>query len=246
MINIYNESNLHKTFKEIYAENDTDKVEAEADGHIYDILREDGSIIEIQTQGLSKLLPKISDALSKNRRVTVVHPLAVQKTILLNDLNGKKIYSRKSPDSKSIYAIFRELTGLYPVLLEDKFTLEVPLVKITEIRIRTEEPVQSKNKRRRFKRNWLKTNKRLDEIMDTMKFKTASDYLALLPQSLAEPFTASELKTAMIQEGLSRKDATNAHLILWVLARMNLIEHIGSKNKSRVYKINSVFFNNTV
>ena len=237
MINTYNESTLHKTFKEIYADSPTDKTEAEADGHIYDILKEDGSVIEIQTQGLSKLLPKANDALLRNRRITVVHPLAVQKTILLNDANGKKIYSRKSPDSQTIYSLFRELTGLYPVLLEKNFTLEVPLVKITEIRIRTEEPVQSKNKRRRFKRNWLKTNKTLDEITDTLTFKTPRDYLALLPKSLEEPFTASELKTSLLKEGLSQKAASNAHIMLWVLSRMNLIEHRGSKNKSRAYKI---------
>ena len=98
-----------------------------------------------------------------------------------------------------------------------------------EHRVRTGEPVQTANKSRRFRRNWLKVNKRLDEILETKTFHTAKDYTALLPSELPQEFCAKDIAKA----GLSRY----AHLILWVLVRIPVIEQIGVKNRSRYYVI---------
>ena len=62
-INTYNESSLHNTLKIFYAEKFGGKTEVEAEGHIYDILCDDGQVIEIQTKNLSKLAGKIKDAI---------------------------------------------------------------------------------------------------------------------------------------------------------------------------------------
>ena len=157
-INTYNESSLHKTLKTLYASENGFQTEVKKDGYIYDILDADGNAIEIQTKNLSKLLPKIKKTIKRGKKITVVHPLAVQKTITLTDTEGKIIAKRKSPKKESIYSLFRELTGLHPVLLDEHFSLEVLLVTITEKRMRTDTDVQSKNGRRRFKKNWLKTD----------------------------------------------------------------------------------------
>ena len=98
-----------------------------------------------------------------------------------------------------------------------------------EHRVRTSEPVQTANKSRRHKRNWVKVNKRLDEILETRTFHTAKDYVALLPEGLPKEFCAKDLSKA----GLPRY----AHLILWVMVRIPVIEQTGVNNKSRLYKI---------
>ena len=96
-INTYNESSLHKTLKTLYASENGFQTEVKKDGYIYDILDADGNAIEIQTKHLSKLLPKIKKTIKRGKKITVVHPLAVQKTITLTDTEGKIIAKRKSP-----------------------------------------------------------------------------------------------------------------------------------------------------
>lgn len=233
-----NESHLHKTIKLLYAEQYEAQTEVEENGYIYDI-KNKNQIIEIQTKNLAKLLPKIMDGLERNENVILVHPIPVETRILLKDEKEEKISNRKSPKKMSIYSVFRELTGIYPILLNPQFTLEILQVKITEERMRTNSPVQSKNRRRRFCKNWIKTGKHLDEIICTQKFNSSKDYISLLPKELPEKFTAKDLSLLLKEKNLVQGAASlnTAHLMIWVLTRMELIEQCGTKNKSRLYKI---------
>ncbi len=228
-INTYNESSLHNTLKVFYAEKFCGKTEVEADGHIYDILCDDGQVIEIQTKNLSKLAGKIKDALDKGHKVKLVYPLVYRTRIITTDEEGKLVSNRLSPKKGCIYDIFRELTGLTDILLNKKFTLEVITINMIEHRVRTKEPVQTANKKRRFKRNWIKVNKRLDEILETRTFHKKSDYIALLPQGLPTEFCAKDFAKA--DPSLTRY----AHLILWVLVRMPIIKEVKKKERSRYY-----------
>lgn len=242
MINTYNESSLHKTLKNLYSLNEGDKTEIQQDGHIYDILSKDGTVIEIQTANLSKLFPKITDALSKNHRCIIVHPIAIKKQILLLDTNGNKISCRKSPKTNSIYSMFKELTGIYPLLMQKQLSLKILLISMTEIRTKTEEPVQTLNKKRRFKKNWIKTDKKLNEIHETITFSSYKDYLNLLPDTLPESFTSLDLRNALKQnKKLPSSAASMANIMIWVLCKMELILRTGTKNKFYTYKINDDF-----
>ena len=112
-----NESSLHKELKNLYCLKYNGKTEVSCEGHVYDILTKDNSAIEIQTKNLRQLLPKIDDALEKGHKVTVVHPVVITKTIKTYNLENKCISSKKSPKKGHIYDLFRELTGIFPVLL---------------------------------------------------------------------------------------------------------------------------------
>ena len=237
-INIYNESSLHNTLKTFYAVTKGGKTEIKLNGYIYDVVTADDEIYEIQTKNLSKLLPKIMTTLESGRKITVVHPIIIEKRIVLYDDDGNIISKRKSPKKQTVYSIFDELTGIYPVLLNKNFTLEIQEIKMIEERKRTSEPVQSKNNRRHFKRDWIKTNKRLEDIVKTIQFKNKKDYLSLLPPNLPKTFCAKDLANAFNKaETYPSEAARKAHLILWVLARMELIEFTEIKNRSRFYKI---------
>ena len=231
-----NESNLHNSLKILYQEIYEGQVEVEQDGHVYDIVTKNGNVIEIQTKNLAKLLPKILDSIEKGHNVKLVHPIPITTRIELKDKDGKIISNRKSPKKGCIYDVFRELTGIYPLITNSHFSLEVLEIEMTEERIRTTEPVQSKNGRRRFRKNWIKTGKRLDSIINTRRFSKADDYLALLP-ALPETFCAKDLRIIMNCMKEIPKRSINPHLIIWVLAHANLIEHTETKNKSKYYKI---------
>ncbi len=239
MINTLNESSLHKTLKLLYSSDDGDRTEVEQDGHIYDIVKKDGTIIEIQTQNLGKLRAKMQDILQSGKTCVIVHPVVLQKTIEIYDKNGILVSRRKSPKKGSIYSMFRELTGLCSVLLTQNFTLEILLTNITEQRIRTDEPVQSANRQRRIKKDWLKTDKKLEEIIEKRSFKNAKDYLALLPEGLGGVFCVKDIEKSLKKnKTLPASAAGNAALMLWVLRKTGLVEQSGTKSRARTYRIN--------
>ncbi|MFI3258024.1 MAG: hypothetical protein R3Y36_06985, partial [Spirochaetales bacterium] len=189
MINTYNESDLHRTVKNLMADNYNGKTEQKVGSYICDILCADNTIIEIQTQNLGNLTAKILNLL-QSHRVILVHPLATQSYIeyYAQDTDGniaaQPLSRRKSPKKKNIYHIFDELMGIYPALLHEDFTLQIIEVVITKKRIRLEKAVQTPNKNRRFLRNWISHDTSLDKITATHLFNTAEHYTDLLPISL--------------------------------------------------------------
>lgn len=242
MINTYKESSLHRTLKELYALEEDSKTEAEADGYIYDILTKDRNVIEIQTQNLGKLLKKIQNALSKNRKCKIVHPVAVSKMIETYSEDGILLKKSRSPKKQNEYTMLKELTSLYPILLEKKFTLEILFVKTTEIRTKTKIPEQSENKRRRFKKDWQKTDKKLNEIIETRTFSSPKNYLELLPENLPEEFCAKDISDAFKNDKTKPKNASNfSNLIAWLFVRMNIFEQTSSKGRTKFYKISEKF-----
>lgn len=224
-----NESSLHKSLKIIYSEIYDGQTEVKKYNHVYDIITKKGNAIEIQTKNLSKLLPKIYDTIQKGHNIKLVHPVILENTIELYDSQNNLLSKRKSPKKQNIYSIFKELTGIYEVLLNRHFSLEIVYIKMTETRMRTLENVQSQNKRRRFKKNWIKTNKRLEEIVETKHFNSKDDYLKLLPE-LPDTFSSKDL-----EEKIGKKN--NPNLILWVFAHMNIIKHVESQGRKKFYRI---------
>ena len=234
----YNESSLHHTLKILYSELYDGQTEVPLDGHIYDIVTNKGNIIEIQTKNLSKLYDKIEDTIKHHRNIKIVHPVPIIKTIETYDKNHKIISKRKSPVKGSIYDIFKELTKIYPYLLNKHFSLEIIEIDLIEERLKTDKPVQTKNKSRRFKKDWIKTDKKLEKIITTKIFNKKEDYLTLLPNTLPDEFSNKELKQALKEEkSVPARIYNNCNIITWVLLRMNLIEEIGKKSRSYYYKI---------
>lgn len=230
-----NESNLHNSLKVLYQEIYDGQIEVEQDGHVYDIVTKNGNVIEIQTKNLAKLLPKILDAIDKGHNVKLIHPIPVNTRIELKDEEGKIISNRKSPKKGCIYNLFKELTGIYILMTNPHFSLEVVEIEMTEERVRTNNAVQSKNGRRRFRRNWLKTGKRLDTIISTKRFSKPEDYLNLLPP-LPETFCAKDLKAELEKNPGIPKRSINANLILWVLSHANIINQTETKGRIKFYK----------
>ena len=239
MINIQNESSLHNTLKLFYAEKTRGRTEVNEDGHIYDVVAQNNHIYEIQTKNLSALFNKIQDVLNHKRKITLVYPLVITNTIYLTREDGSLVSKRKSPRKGHILDIFGELTKLYPLLLDKNFTLEILEIDMIEHRLRKEESVQSKNKKRRFKKNWIKVNKRLEKIIGSRTFKSKDDYISLLPPDLPPEFCAKNLASCIKKDKtIPARIASSSHLSMWVLSRMNIITMTKVQSRSHYYKIN--------
>ena len=245
MINTYNESDLHLSLKKIYALNCNGKTEVPVDNWICDIVSEDGGIIEIQTANISKLTEKTRSLLSIGKKVTIVHPVISEKYIENYTTDGKILSRRKSPKSQTIYSVPRNLTGIYPLLLEKDFTLEILYVSVSEMRRKTAAPVQLANKSRRFLKDWIPQGKRLEKIIKKEVYKTRKDYLTLFPPTLEKEFTIPDLQKAIFAKAWGqdlsisnrRQAASQARLLVWLFTRMNLIEECGKRSRSKLYRL---------
>lgn len=233
-----NESNLHHSLKVLYSEIYKGETEVEQDGYIYDIVSKNGNIIEIQTKNLSKLLNKIHSTINNGHNVKIVYPLVISKRIKTYDENNKLVSNKKSPVKGNIYDIFKEITGLTSILLNPHFSLEIVEIEMTEERKRTNEPVQSKNKKRRYKKNWIKTNKYLEEIINTRRFNSKKDYLSLLPASLNQEFTTKDLRNELEKDKtIPARIYKNPNLITWVFLHMELLENTKTLKRTKFFKL---------
>lgn len=235
----YNESSLHHTLKLLYAETYSGQTEVSLNGHVYDIITSHNNAIEIQTKNLGALEPKIKDTINHGQNIKIVHPIPVITTIELYDSEDNLISKRKSPIKGSIYDIFPQLTKLYPFALNRHFSLEIVKINMVDRRLQTKEPVQTKNGKRRFKKNWIKTDKKLVEILETEIFNKKSDYEALLPSSLPKEFCNKDLKNSLKSEKLApARIYNNPNIITWVLLRMGIIKETKIEKRSHYFSIN--------
>lgn len=227
MINTYNESSLHAELKKIYAKDFQGKTETEISGYICDVVA-DKNIYEIQTSNISKLKNKIID-LSPDYSITVFYPIA-QKTIIKKIApSGDIISERKSPKQLTEFSIFKEITGILPLLKMGIINIELLYTTQRIIRVQTETPVQLANKSRRFKKNWFQQDKELIEITGKESIKTTEDLIQLVSRiiDIEKPFTLNTLKQTRAKQF--------AGLIIWVFNKLELISQTDSKQRNRKF-----------
>jgi hypothetical protein len=133
MINTWNESLLHEELKDFYCGEDGKK-EVPVGGSICDAVRKDGTIIEIQTANIGKLKNKLTK-LTQSHPVRLIYPIGLTTTIETYNPDNTLKSRRKSPKKGSVYTIFGELTGIWHLLDNTNFTLELAFSDILEIRI---------------------------------------------------------------------------------------------------------------
>ena len=122
------------------------------------------------------------------------------------------------------------------------------------------EPVQAKNGRRRFEKDWQKTGKALLTRGGSYKLSGKKDWLALLPakalagqktrekksdsspkkgaapSAIQEPFCAATVRDAFIAEQ-KKEAAPYANLLLWILRKAGLIERVPHEGRAYFYEI---------
>jgi hypothetical protein len=234
-----NESSLHRTLKLLYKEQFSGNTEVQLGNYIYDIVTSDNNVIEIQTKNLGALKNKVRSTLESGIKIKIVHPIVTKKTIYLYDSEHNLISKRVRPKKECIYSIFRELTALAPYLAHKNFSLEVLEIQMIEERIQTNTLVQSKNKKRRIKQNWLKCGKKLESLNSTTTFTSKEDYLNLLPLNLPQEFCAKDVSTLLKTQNLAPAPfCKNANLILWVLNKAQIIKETRLEKKTKFYTIN--------
>jgi hypothetical protein len=184
------EGSLHAALKARYAATVTGaRVEAAVDGFVVDVAGQD-ELVEIQTASFSSARHKL-EQLVTSYRVVLVHPIPVEKWLVLVDADGAILRRRRSPKRGIALDLFDELVSIPGLIAHPNLRIEIALICEEEIRGPIPETA-----RYRYPRTWWRLDRRLVDVVDTRRIDTPADLLRLLPGGLPEPFTTADIVNA--------------------------------------------------
>ncbi|MFZ0548807.1 MAG: hypothetical protein WAM60_25380, partial [Candidatus Promineifilaceae bacterium] len=136
----------------------------------------------------------------------------------------KRVSRRKSPKRGRIEEIFVELVRLPRLVTHPNFSLKA-LMSQEEVIWRDDGEGSWRRK------GWSVADRLLLDVLSFRDFKETADYLALLPDSLAYPFTNSDLVSKL------KIRANVAQKMTYCLRKMELIEVVGKRGRSHLHDI---------
>jgi hypothetical protein len=219
-ISTLNEKPLHAALKEWYAQ-PGDQLEVPVDRFIADIVR-GNLLIEIQTASFSSIKQKLLE-LTAHHPVRLAYPIARQKWIVkVAEDRRTQLSRRKSPKRGRVEDVFAELVSFPTLLASPNFSLEVLFIQEEEVR-------HHDPKRGWRRRGWLTHERRLLEVLDRQRFQTPADMANLLPATLPEPFTTSDLAASL------PRPRRLAQRMAYCLREMQVIDPVGKQGNAILY-----------
>ncbi|MGY5854892.1 MAG: hypothetical protein RTU92_15090 [Candidatus Thorarchaeota archaeon] len=213
------ERSLHAKIKELYNTPDSE-VEVKVDGYVIDVVQGD-LLIEIQTRKFSAIKDKLFK-LMKNHSVRLVHPIAHEKWVVRQSVNGEVIGRRKSPKKMGFPHIFEELVSIPTFIKHSNFELEVLLIQEEEVRVN-----DGKGSWRR--KGWSSLDRRLVDVVDRKLYSEPKDFLRMIPGSIEEPFTTKTLaETLKIPRRLAQK-------MTYCMRKMEILKIAGKEGNAHLY-----------
>ncbi len=215
-IGTLNEGSLHARLKQLYAQ-PGDQFEVPIEGFVADIAR-GKQLIEIQTSAFGAMASKL-DRLLEEYEILIVHPIAVGTW-----LERPEKQRRKSPKKGSVADIFDELVSVPTLLDHPNLTLDVVLVDVTKVQVF--DPAA-----RRKRGGYRTVDRRLDEIVDQIRFSTVADLATLIPNGLPDPFTTNDLAKA---SGFRRDQAQR---MAYCFRPLGVFEEVGRTKAGYQYRL---------
>ncbi len=219
------ETSLHRQLKEIYAEDGVDaQIEKPLGNYRIDVVR-NGELIEIQHGSLAAIRSKVASLLKKHR-VRVVKPIVARKRLIKQTRRGGKVVSRRlSPKKGTILDLFHELIYFTRIFPHRNLTLEAPLVEVEEWRF----PGHGRRRWRRKGDQQVEDQKlvRIERVYD---FRTAADFLQLMPADLPLTFDTGHLAEGL---GIDRSDAQR---IAYCQRHIGAFHEVGKRGNARLYR----------
>ncbi|MGB9375039.1 MAG: hypothetical protein WCA82_12870 [Jiangellales bacterium] len=214
------EKPLHAALKKYCAE-PGDAFEVPVDGFVVDIVR-GPLLIEIQTRGFSSMKRKLA-ALLDGHPIRIVHPVASTRRIVKVDDDGVVVSRRTSPKHGTALDVFAELVSFPGLLEHPHLTLDVLLVE--------EEEVRRFSPGMAWRRHgWVVDEHRLLEVRSRVLIETPDDLARLVPASVGDEFTTSDLALAI---GRPRRLAQQ---MAFCLRTLGLVDPVGKRGNSVVYR----------
>ena len=221
-LSTYREGSLHAALKALYAR-PGDRVEESVDGYVVDVVRDD-ELVEIQTASFSSAARKLR-RLVESHRVVLVHPIATERWLVRVDADGVVTHRRRSPKRGLPIDLFHELVAFPELVAHANFRIELVLIREEELR----GPVPD-GARFRYPREWWRLDRRLLEVIETIRVDSPADLLRLLPADLPSPFTSTDIAMA------SRRTKHLAMRAAYCLQRAGSTRCTGRRGRAQVYE----------
>jgi hypothetical protein len=219
----FREGSLHAALKARYAAAIPGaRVESAIDGFVVDVAGPD-EIVEIQTGSFGSAGRKL-ERLVASHRVVLVHPIPVEKWLIRVDDSGAILGRRRSPKRGLAFDLFDELVHIPALVTHPNFRIELPLTREEEIR----GPVPE-GTRYRYPREWRRLDRRLVDVVETLRIDTPADLQGLLPPGLSEPFTTADIVAAA---GRTKRLAMRS---VYCLERSGAIERLPRRGRLVAY-----------
>lgn len=216
------EKSLHAELKQWYAQPD-DRFEVKVDGYLIDLVRGE-QLIEVQTRNFYAMKTKLTRLLDTHP-ICVVHPIPANRWIVKLDSDGTQS-RRKSPKRGRIEDVFREVLRIPHLIPHPNFTLEVLLIHDEEIR-------RNDGKGSWRRKGWSIFDRRLLEVIETVRFESLTDWVTLLPAELPDEFTVRDVADRLgIKRPLAQK-------MVYSLRHMEVIQQIGKAGRAYLYTLSS-------
>jgi len=221
-INLFSEYSLHEQLKE-YLAGPGDRLEALINGKIVDLVRADGELVEVQTGNLGKLKSKVLELAGSGHRVRVVYPVSAERRLRrLDPVTNELVSTRKSPKRGDEYSLFDELVYAPEFISAHNVTVEILIVKSVETKIRDGSGSW-------WRKGDRTVDKELLEVISSRSFRTQDEWLALIPESLASPWSSAALGEVL---GISSE---RARKILYCYYRAGLLVELGKNGRRKIY-----------
>jgi hypothetical protein len=221
-LSTYREGSLHAALKALYARPD-DRVEESVGGYVVDVVRDD-ELVEIQTASFASAARKLR-RLAVDHRIVLVHPIAVERWLLRVDADGVLAGRRRSPKRGTPLDLFDQLVAFPELVAHPNFRLELVLVREEEVR----GPVPA-GARFRYPRRWWRIDRRLIEVVQTVRVDTPADLLRLLPAGIPDSFTSADIASA------SRRPGRIATRAAYCLHRAGATRCVGKRGRLQLYE----------
>lgn len=216
------EKPLHASLKRWYAQ-PGDRIEVPVAGFVIDLVRDD-LLIEVQTRGFSSIRQKLADLLDLGHRVRIVHPIALDRSIVKVAADGTILSRRKSPKHGIPADVFAELVS-FPDLAA------LPNLQIELLMTLEEEHRRHTPNRSRRRKGWTVIERRLVDVVDTLLLARIEDLTELLPGGLPETFTTADIAAKL------RRPRRTAQQAAYCLRKLGAIEPVGKAGNAIAYRI---------
>ena len=221
-IGMQSEKTLHAVLKN-YIDADEDHQEIPVDNYIADIYH-DGTITEIQTAKMGAMRAKLACFLPQYP-VRIVYPIPAEKWIIwIDPETGELVKRNRSPLRGSFFHAFKELYRIRPFLGAENLSLELLLIDLDEYRLLDGWSRDKKRGSHRYERIPLR-------LKDRLLLTCPQDYMQLVPEGLAEPFTSADFAKAV---RFSKKGIST---VLLLLTEMGVVERVGKKGRYYLYRV---------
>jgi hypothetical protein len=216
------EKPLHASLKRWYSQ-PGDGIEVRVDGYVIDLVRED-LLIEVQTRGFASMKHKVTALLGLGHRVRIVHPIPIDKWIVKVDADGVVLSRRRSPRHGNAIDVFAELVSFPDLVAHPRLEIELLLTIEEEYRLHT----PNRSWRRK---GWAVAERRLIEVVNTLRLGHIEDLAGLLPHDLPETFTTADLAEKL---GRPRRAAQQ---MAYCLRSVGAIVAVGKHDNAVVYRV---------